>query len=337
MSEAAGSTRRDGGSETTRTSAAASTGAIRELETVVAECANGRRRVAYAEYGDPDGEAVVVLHGTPGSRLFGALFDDAARRGGVRVLAPDRPGYGRSSPWSDRRLTDTGAFVTSVLDDAGVDRADVVGFSGGGPHALAVAGSHGERVASVDVVSGATPPSLRDGTPTPRRLLGVAARRTPRLTGTLVRGRRWVAEWAGPSVVVSQYTNGERETGTPSASAAASSRRWPAVGAGPLTESRLLAREWGSSRRGRTPGQAVARRTGRQRSDRRRPAARRLAPRRPARPPRRCRPPRSAAAVTRSRRLRVGRVGGRGLTVPPIGGPATAGRPPARLIRCTPE
>jgi pimeloyl-ACP methyl ester carboxylesterase len=212
MSEAAGSTRRDGGSETTRTSAAASTGAIRELETVVAECANGRRRVAYAEYGDPDGEAVVVLHGTPGSRLFGALFDDAARRGGVRVLAPDRPGYGRSSPWSDRRLTDTGAFVTSVLDDAGVDRAGVVGFSGGGPHALAVAASHGERVASVDVVSGATTPSLRDGTPTPRRLLGVAARRTPRLPGTLVRGRRWVAEWAGPSVVVSQYTNGERET-----------------------------------------------------------------------------------------------------------------------------
>jgi pimeloyl-ACP methyl ester carboxylesterase len=194
MSEAAGSTRRDGGSETTRTSAAASTGAIRELETVVAECANGRRRVAYAEYGDPDGEAVVVLHGTPGSRLFGALFDDAARRGGVRVLAPDRPGYGRSSPWSDRRLTDTGAFVTSVLDDAGVDRAGVVGFSGGGPHALAVAASHGERVASVDVVSGATTPSLRDGTPTPRRLLGVAARRTPRLPGTLVRGRRWVAE-----------------------------------------------------------------------------------------------------------------------------------------------
>jgi len=118
------------------------------------------RHVAYAEYGDPAGHPIVFLHGTPGSRRLGRLFDDAARREGVRILAPDRPGYGRSSPWPTRDLSDTGAFVAPVLDDAGVDRAGVVGFSGGAPHALAVAATHGDRVTAVDVVSGATPPSV---------------------------------------------------------------------------------------------------------------------------------------------------------------------------------
>ena len=36
-------------------------------------------RVAYAEYGDPSGDPIVAFHGTPGSRLFGALLDGQAR------------------------------------------------------------------------------------------------------------------------------------------------------------------------------------------------------------------------------------------------------------------
>ena len=39
----------------------------------------GRGTVAYAEYGDPDGDPV-LFHGTPGYRLLGALWDDADGR-----------------------------------------------------------------------------------------------------------------------------------------------------------------------------------------------------------------------------------------------------------------
>ena len=54
------------------------------------------RRLACAEYGDPDGLPVLALHGTPGSRLMFALADAAARSRGMRLIAPERPGYGLS-------------------------------------------------------------------------------------------------------------------------------------------------------------------------------------------------------------------------------------------------
>ena len=57
------------------------------------------RRLAYAEYGDPDGIAVVLAHGGPGSRLeFAPLDADAfrtrgsARRGPCGVVSAPPPG-----------------------------------------------------------------------------------------------------------------------------------------------------------------------------------------------------------------------------------------------------
>lgn len=192
-----------------------------EADVRTTTAADGRR-VAYTEYGDPDGVPVVFLHGTPGSRLLGAVYDGPARRadaartpangrtrsgGGVRLLAVDRPGYGRSSPWPTRTLRDAGAFVAAVLDDAGVSRAGVVGFSGGGPHALAVAATHEERVRGVDVVSGAVPPSLGSETPKPLRALELLAAASPTLTKGLMRVQSWVAARAPPSAVASQYAD----------------------------------------------------------------------------------------------------------------------------------
>lgn len=169
----------------------------------------GRPDVAYAEYGPRDGSPAVLLHGTPGSRLLGSLFDADARRLGVRLLAVDRPGYGGSPPWCGRELTDTGEFVAAVLDDAGVSRAGLVGFSGGGPHALAAAATRPERVREVDVVAGAVPPSLRrEDPPAVQRALATTAERTPPVLGALFRGQAWVAARTSPSVVVSQYTTG---------------------------------------------------------------------------------------------------------------------------------
>ncbi|MFC6793346.1 alpha/beta fold hydrolase [Halobaculum halobium] len=68
----------------------------------------------------------------PPGRDCWKLLDRPARKRGVRVLAPDRPGYGRSPSWPDRSIRDAAEFVTPVLDDAGVETADIVGFSGVG-------------------------------------------------------------------------------------------------------------------------------------------------------------------------------------------------------------
>jgi len=206
----------------------------------------GGRHIAYAEYGDPDGRPVVFLHGTPGSRRLGRLFDPAARRTGVRIVALDRPGYGRSSPWPTRDLTDTGEFVAPVLDDAGVSRAGVVGFSGGGPHALALAATHADRLTSVDVVSGAAPPSLTPEAPRTQRLLNRLASTTPRLLTGLFRGQAWLATHVSPAVVVSQYTDDRASLDDDVARLVARdfATAFARSSHGVVTELRLLADRW---------------------------------------------------------------------------------------------
>lgn len=165
----------------------------------------GERQVAYAEYGRPGGDPVVFLHGTPGSRRLGALLDSPAREFDIRVLAPDRPGYGHATPWPNRTVADAAAFVTPVLDDADVETASLVAFSGGSPYALAVAASDPERISRVDVIAGATPPALSDGPPPMQRLLTGLARTTPWVLRGLLRGQAWLASRMDPSVVVGQY------------------------------------------------------------------------------------------------------------------------------------
>src|SRR5699024_1947321 len=56
------------------------------------------RRLAYSEQGDPAGRPLLLLHGTPGSRLQRHPDGELARRAGVRLVTVDRPGFGLSDP-----------------------------------------------------------------------------------------------------------------------------------------------------------------------------------------------------------------------------------------------
>ena len=97
------------------------------------------RTLAYADCGAPDGTPVIFHHGTPGSRLFAALLDDSVSEAGVRVVVPDRPGYGRSDPVdpAEASLADGRADVEALADHLDFDSFGVASFSGGGPFALA--------------------------------------------------------------------------------------------------------------------------------------------------------------------------------------------------------
>ncbi len=204
------------------------------------------RHVAYADYGASEGDVVLALHGAPGSRRLWELFDDEARRHGVRILAPDRPGYGRSPPWPERTLSDT-EYLEAVLDDAGVGRADVLGFSGGGPHALALATSAPARVESVHVVAGAVPPSFETAKPRVLQLIDALADRTPRLLRGVLRVQTAMVRYAPPSVVATQYTN--RDGGVEGDVETTVARDFRIAFArsrqGFVTETRLLGDEWG--------------------------------------------------------------------------------------------
>src|SRR6267154_405359 len=58
---------------------------------------SGNRVLRTEEAGDPNGQPVLMLHGTPGAGLFyGPHVTDALGKG-IRLIAYDRPGYGGST------------------------------------------------------------------------------------------------------------------------------------------------------------------------------------------------------------------------------------------------
>lgn len=111
------------------------------------------RVIAFAEYGDPDGIPVVLLHGTPGSRLMFRPAHDPACGLRLRLICPERPGYGCSTPFADATLASVAADVTHLLAALGIGRLLLFGVSGGAPYAVACARSLGDRVCVLALVS----------------------------------------------------------------------------------------------------------------------------------------------------------------------------------------
>jgi 3-oxoadipate enol-lactonase len=96
-----------------------------------------------------DGPALVFCHGSGGHHAI--WWQQIAHfRDRHRVIALDFPGFGNSRAeaerWDAQRYPDA---IRAVLDDAGVDRAVLVGQSLGAPPALALAIRRPERVAGV--------------------------------------------------------------------------------------------------------------------------------------------------------------------------------------------
>ena len=106
--------------------------------------------------GPAGGEAVVLLHGWPQDHTAWQRVTPLLHAAGLRTLAPDQRGYSRgarpsrSTAYGMRELV---ADVVALLDQAGVDRAHLVGHDWGGSVAWAVAERHPERLRSLTVLS----------------------------------------------------------------------------------------------------------------------------------------------------------------------------------------
>ncbi|MGE0040832.1 MAG: alpha/beta fold hydrolase [Vicinamibacterales bacterium] len=130
--------------------------------------------------GDADAAPVLYCHGYPGSRLEGRLAARAGRRIRIRMVAPDRPGFGESSFKPARTIGAWTEDVVQLMDRLGVGQFNVLGVSGGGPYALACAARMPDRVTRVALIGGLGPLSRRDVTekmrPLNRSILRIAAR-----------------------------------------------------------------------------------------------------------------------------------------------------------------
>lgn len=153
------------------------------------------RLVGYAEYGDPMGVPVFGFHGMPGSRHMFGISDAIGRKLGLRLIGPERPGFGLSSPHPQRTLASYADDIAFVADALGIERFAVAGVSGGGPYATACAALMPERVTALGLVSPVAPVmEASSGRPYPIGLGHTIAFRTgpcmmPLLTGIFAIGR----------------------------------------------------------------------------------------------------------------------------------------------------
>ena len=115
------------------------------------------RELAWRWWGDPDGTPIFRIQGTPSSRIQYNAKRDVPSELGLRYLMADRPGYGGSTRKPGRGIADITDDYVELLDFHGLDRVPATGTSGGGPHVLALAALHPDRVSGITVVVGGTP------------------------------------------------------------------------------------------------------------------------------------------------------------------------------------
>lgn len=114
-------------------------------------------RVAYDEYGDPDGTPVFFCHGWPSSRTMAELTEAAARDLGLCIISPDRPGIRDSQLDPKRTLLDWPPLLCELAAHLGIDKFKILAISGGAPYAYVAGWMIPGRVEAIAVVSGVPP------------------------------------------------------------------------------------------------------------------------------------------------------------------------------------
>ena len=119
---------------------------------------DGRRLDVYRG-GDPDGPrgTILFLHGSPSSGVQPPMWHRAARDRGLRLVSFSRAGYGSSSRRDGRSVADNVTDAVDVLDALGIDQAWVIGWSGGGPHAIACVAVAPQRFRGAATIGGVAP------------------------------------------------------------------------------------------------------------------------------------------------------------------------------------
>lgn len=107
--------------------------------------------------GRPDAMPLVFHNGTPSAALLFPPLLDAAERHGLSLVTWSRPGYAGSTPQPGRSVADAATEVAAVLDAIAADSFVTIGWSGGGPYALACAALLPRRCRAAVSLAGLAP------------------------------------------------------------------------------------------------------------------------------------------------------------------------------------
>jgi pimeloyl-ACP methyl ester carboxylesterase len=115
--------------------------------------------LSYADYGDPQGDPILIQHGLIASikdqGLFQRLIENRAR-----LICIARPGYGASSPYQMKNVGEWADIVSILVGELGLSRFDVLGISSGAPYSYAIGYGLPEKARNLFILSGT--PALYD-------------------------------------------------------------------------------------------------------------------------------------------------------------------------------
>lgn len=109
------------------------------------------RALEVARVGADDGVAVVFHHGSPGAASMIGSLEEMARRHGLLIVTTSRAGYGHSDARPGRNIASVVDDVVALRAHYGITHYVAMGWSGGGPHALACAALDADCVGALSV------------------------------------------------------------------------------------------------------------------------------------------------------------------------------------------
>jgi pimeloyl-ACP methyl ester carboxylesterase len=111
-----------------------------------------------------EGVPVLMLHGNPDTHtVWAGLASRLTRRGALRCIAPDLPGFGASAAPDDLdcSLAAQSRHVAGLLDALSLERVHLVVHDIGGMYGLAFASEHPERLHTLTIFNTSFHPDLR--------------------------------------------------------------------------------------------------------------------------------------------------------------------------------
>lgn len=115
------------------------------------------RKLGYSTFGDPNGRTLLYFHGGLSSRLDIEFADKQLSDLNISLIAPDRPGIGLSDRLPGRTLTDWASDASALIAALDLKKPPVLGWSLGGPYALACAALLSGKVGKLGTVGGVGP------------------------------------------------------------------------------------------------------------------------------------------------------------------------------------
>ncbi|KAJ5493189.1 hypothetical protein N7539_001935 [Penicillium diatomitis] len=116
------------------------------------------RTLGFAEYGRSDDYPLIFIHGFPTSRPETLGIDEIVLRQRIRVITPDRNGFGLTTFDPKHTILQWPHDIQSLGQDLGLSRFAILGGSGGGPFALACADRLSpDMLSAVGIMTGAGP------------------------------------------------------------------------------------------------------------------------------------------------------------------------------------